>query len=288
MSTILRGRMIADLRIRNYSERTVDTYIRCVAAFANYFHRSPHTLGVEEVREYQIYLVETKKASFSLLNQSVSALRFLYGVTLGRPETIDFIPYPRPEKRLPVVLSLEEIGKFFGCVGNLKYRIVLKTMYGSGLRISEALGLRLSDIDSQRMVLRVDQGKGKKDRYTDLPPTLLSELREYWRARRPQSWLFPGRALDHPLSATAVQRASGQARRRAGIQKPVTTQTMRHCYATHQLEAGRDLRTIQMRLGHRSLNTTAIYLHVAAAGQTSPTNKVIDLLELAQADVSKR
>lgn len=288
MSTILRSRMIADLRIRNYSERTVDTYTRCVAAFANYFHRSPHALGVEEVREYQIYLVETKKASFSLLNQTVSALRFLYGVTLGRPETIDFIPYPRPEKRLPVILSLEEIGKFFGCVGNLKYRTVLMTMYGSGLRISEALGLRLSDIDSQRMVLRVEQGKGKKDRYADLAPTLLSKLREYWRARRPQSWLFPGSSLDHPLTATTVQKASGQARRKAGIQKPVTTQTMRHCYATHQLEAGRDLRTIQMRLGHRSLNTTAIYLHVAAAGQRSPTNKAIDLLELAQADLSKR
>ena len=287
MGSLLRQRMIEDLHIRNYSPRTVDIYSRCVARFASYFGKSPELLGPEQVRQYQSFLVEQKKASWSLFNQTVSALRFLYGVTLGRKEVIEYIPYPKQERKLPVVLSLEEIGEFFGSVRNLKYRTVLRTMYGAGLRISEALGLLVSDVDSKRMVIRVQQGKGRKDRYADLSPTLLFQLREYWRVYRPQSWLFPGRSLGQPLQASSVQRACVEARLRAGIGKPVTTHTMRHCYATHLLEAGKDLRTIQMRLGHGALNTTAIYLHVAAGAERSPSSAV-DLLGQLQANDAKR
>ena len=287
MPTILRQRMVEDLRLRNYSPRTIDTYTRCVAGFAHYFGKSPALLGPEQIRRYQGFLVEEKKASWSLLNKTVSALRFLYGVTLGRQEAIEYIPYPKQEKKLPVVLSLEEIAKFFGSVRNRKYRTVLMTMYGAGLRISEALGLLVSDLDSQRRLIRVRQGKGRKDRYAELTPTLLLQLREYWRVYRPQSWLFPGRTLDRPLHATSVQRACKEARLRAGLRKPVTTHTMRHCYATHLLEAGRDLRSIQMRLGHGALNTTAIYLHVAAGVEPS-TQRPIDLLGLAQGNDQKQ
>jgi site-specific recombinase XerD len=271
--------MVEDLRLRNYSPRTIETYTRCVAGFAHYFGKSPALLGPEQIRRYQSFLVEEKKASWSLFNQTVSALRFLYGVTLGRKEAIDYIPYPKSERKLPVVLSLEEIAKFFGCVRNLKHRTVLQTMYGTGLRISEALRLRVSDIDSQRMLIRVRQGKGRKDRYAELTPTLLARLREYWRGYRPQSWLFPGKSREQPLDPTSVQRACGIARLRAGLGKRVTTHTMRHCYATHLLEAGRDLRSIQLRLGHGALSTTAIYLHVAAGGERS-TRSPIDLLGL--------
>jgi integrase len=186
-----------------------------------------------------------------------------------------------------VVLSLEELGKFFEAVENPKCRTVLMTMYGSGLRLGEALGLKVTDIDSQRMVIRVQQGKGRKDRYVELAPSLLEALRRYWKVYRPKSWLFPTRKGDHPIHETVVQRACKEARLRAGLTKPVTTHTMRHCFGTHQLEAGKDLRTIQLRLGHASLHTTALYLHVAA-GAESTTTKPVDLLERVQAKNRKR
>jgi len=287
MASLLRQRLIEDLRIRHYADKTIDAYVRGVAKFAEYCRKSPDLLGPEEVREYQKYLVEKKKASRSTFSQTVSALRFLYAVTLKRKETVDWIPYGRRETRLPVVLSQDELGKFFGGVENLKYRTVLMTMYGTGLRLGEALSLRVKDIDSQRRVIRVEQGKGRKDRYVELTPTLLSELREYWKVYRPKSWLFPAGRGDHPVHETAVQRACKEARLRAGLSKPVTTHTMRHCYGTHQLEAGKDLRTIQMRLGHSSLHTTALYLHVAA-GADRTTTKVVDLLEQVQGKNRKR
>jgi len=287
MASLLRQRLIEDLRIRHYADKTIDAYVRGVAKFAEYCRKSPDLLGPEEVREYQKYLVEKKKASWSTFNQTVSALRFLYAVTLKRKEAVESIPYARHETRLPVVLSIEELGKFFGGVENLKYRTVLMTMYGTGLRLGEALSLRVKDIDSQRMVIRVEQGKGRKDRYVELSPTLLLELREYWKVYRPKSWLFPAEKNDHPVHQTAVQKACKEARLRAGLSKPVTTHTMRHCYGTHQLEAGKDLRTIQMRLGHSSLHTTALYLHVAA-GADRTTTKVVDLLEQVQGKNRKR
>ena len=275
--TKLRQRMIDDLRIRNYSPRTIETYTRCVAGFAKHFSRSPAELGPEHIREYQIFLVETKHASWTLFNQTVCALRFLYKVTLGRAEMIEHIPYPRQEKKLPVVLSRDELAQFFDVIANRKHRTILMTMYAAGLRLSEALGLQVSDIDSQRGLVRVQQGKAKRDRYVVLSSTLLHELREYWQRYRPQSWLFPGNRRDRSLSPTSVQKASAQARLRARIAKPVTTHTMRHCFATHLLEAGTDLRTIQLWLGHKSLQTTAVYLHVATSALQS-SERTPDLL----------
>jgi site-specific recombinase XerD len=261
--------MIQDLRIRNYSPKTIDTYICQVARFAKHFDKSPHLLGTEEIREYQVFLVERKKASWAIFNQTVCALRFLYQVTLRRKEVVEHIPYPRPERKLPVVLSPKELGRLFGAVGNLKHRTVLETMYAAGLRISEAVNLRLVDVDSDRMVLRIRQGKGRKDRYAPLSPTLLESLRAYWTAYRPKEWLFPGASEDRPLTTTTVQKACSRARRKAHLSKPVTTHSMRHAFATHNLEAGTDLRTIQHILGHSSLNTTAFYLHVVTGKRGS-------------------
>jgi len=275
--TQLRQRMIADLRIRNYSPRTIECYVRCVAAFARHFGRSPADLGPAHIRTYQTHLIEQKRSSWSAFVQAVCALRFLYGTTLGRPGVVEDIPLPRQPKKLPVVLSRDEVARFFAAIPNLKHRTVLMTMYAAGLRLLEALHLRVADVDSARQCLRIEQGKGQKDRYTLLPPTLLEQLRTYWKATRPASlWLFPGRDRQQLLNATAVQRQCGPAAGRAGLAKRVTTHTMRHCFATHLLEAGTDLRTIQQLLGHRSLQTTALYLHVVTPQQGLP--RTTDLL----------
>ena len=275
--TSLRQRMIDDMRIRNFSPRTIETYVHCVASFASHVGRSPDLLGPEHIREYQRYLVEEKKASWALFNQSVCALRFLYRVTLRRDWMIEHIPFPRREKRLPVVLSPEELASFFAAIANRKHRATLQTMYGAGLRLAEALGLRVRDIDGHRSVLRISQGKGKKDRFVPLSATLLEILRGYWRAYKPTSWLFPGIRPERQLSPTSIQRACRPASMSAGLSKPVTTHTMRHCFATHMLEAGVDLRTIQLLLGHGSLSTTSIYLHVATNDLGSPRGP-LDLL----------
>jgi site-specific recombinase XerD len=278
--TKLRQRMIEDLRIRNYAAKTIDSYVRYAAEFAKYFGKSPDQLGIEHVRDYQVFLVETKKASWAVFNQTVCALRFLYRVTLGRSEIIEHIPFPKQEKKLPVILSTEELTRFFSAVTNLKHRTALMTMYAAGLRLSETLGLWPSDIDSSRMVVRVRQGKGRKDRDVVLSPSLLTVMRKYWRVYRPTKWLFPGKCPDKPLSKTTIQRACARASRKAGIAKAVKTHTMRHCFATHLLEAGTDLRTIQLLLGHANLQTTAVYLHVATNTLQS-TKRTPDLLELA-------
>ena len=222
-----------------------------------------------------------------MFNQTVSALRFLYLTTLGRSEFVDQLQYPRQESKLPVILSVSELSRFFQCVSNRKYRTVLKTLYGAGLRLNEGLHLKIPDIDSNRMLIRVEQGKGRKDRYVELSPSLLHELREYCKIYMPQIWLFPGRSQEHPLHGSAVQRACPPARIKAQIEKPVMVHTMRHCYATHQLEAGTDLRTIQLALGHSSLSTTAIYLHVAMGAKQS-RHKVADLLALTERPKRKR
>jgi len=259
----LRRRMIEDLRIRNYSPATVKTYVRCVEQFAAYFGASPECLGLEHVRRYQVHLVEERKASWSLFNQTVCALRFLYKTTLAVEWDVAYIVFPRQPKKLPVVLSVEEVAKVLATVKNVKHRTVLETMYGAGLRISEALNLRVPDVDSARMTLRVVGGKGQKDRYLPLSPTLLTRLREYWKVYRPPDFLFPGESQDKPLHPTMIQRVVIAARRELRIRKAIKSHTLRRSYATHLLERGIDLRTIQELLGHRSLNTTAIYLHVA-------------------------
>lgn len=285
MSSLLRTRLMEDLRIRNYSERTVEIYVRCVAEFAKYFGRSPEVLSESHIRDYQRYLVDEKKASWSFFNQTVCALRFLYRRTLGKEWLVEHIPFPKREKRLPEVLSAEEVAKLFDCVRTVKSRVILQTMYAAGLRLSEALRLRPNNIDSARMVIRVQQGKGRHDRYVTLSPTLLETLREYYRTYQPEGeWLFPSRDRTHPTHPTGVQRTCRNAALKAGLDKRVTTHTMRHSFATNLLEEGVDLRRIQILLGHGSLHTTALYLHIAVGGTKPrpPRPEMVDLLALTK------
>ena len=275
--TPLRQRMIDDMRIRNLSPRTIETYVEKVARFARQFGKSPEYLGPEDIRTYLLGLVNAKFARSTLV-QNVCALRFLYKITLHRPWEDQVLPFPKKERRLPVVLSREEVRTFLQALGGLKRRTFFLTIYATGLRISECVHLLPSDIDSKRMVVRVRQGKGKKDRYVPLSSKLLQALREYWRAARPQTWLFEGAKPGQPITKDAVERWCPPAREKAGLSKPVTPHTLRHCFATHLLEAGTDLRTIQILLGHRSLSTTAIYLHVAANAPQLSKN-CADLLE---------
>ncbi len=267
--TTLRKRMIEDLTIRNYSPRTIKTYINCVAKFARYFGKSPARLSREHIREYQRYLVEEKKCSWSLLNQTVCALRFLYRVCLDQPTIVEYIPYARQPKSLPVVLSRGEVYRLLEGAWDLKHRTVLMLLYGSGVRISEALALRVGDVDSQRMVIHVRGGKAGKDRYLPLAESLLEQLRVYWLVHRPSDFLFPGKDPHKAISGRTVRSICRQAAEQAGITKTVTPHVLRHSFATHHLEAGTDIKTIQMWLGHRSLRTTSVYLHIATLSRTN-------------------
>ncbi len=261
--TPLRLRMIEDLKLRNLAPRTIQAYVGRVAAFARHFGRSPEDLGRDEVRAYLLHLVREKHVCWSTYNQTVAGLKFLYEVTLGREGVLVRVACPKQPKRLPVVLGLDEVARLFAAVVGLKHRAILMTAYAAGLRISEVVSLRVDDIDSQRMVLRVRQGKGRRDRYVMLSPRLLALLREYWKAARPTDWLFPGDVPGRPLTASTVHRVCVQAARDAGLGKHVTVHTLRHSFATHLLEAGTDIRTIQVLLGHRNLKTTAVYTHVS-------------------------
>jgi integrase/recombinase XerD len=261
LMTSLRQRMIEDLKIRNRSPKTIDTYVRHVAQFARHFGRAPDLLGPEEVRQYQLHLLE-KKISFSTLNQCICSLRFLYGITLGRPELLPRIAYGKRAKTIPQVLSRAQVLKLLQCIHSRCYRILLTTIYATGLRLSEALHLRVTDIDSQQGAIRVTQGKGNKQRLVPLSPALLAELREWWREHRNPQWLFPGKAQDRPLDSSAVQKACQRAVDRAGLAPGVSAHTLRHTFATELLEADVDLLTIQKILGHADLKTTLIYTHV--------------------------
>jgi integrase/recombinase XerD len=261
--TPLRQRMIEDMGVRNLAIGTQQNYVDAVAKFAQFFHKSPELLGPEEIRAYQVYLVYQKHVSWSVFNIAVCALRFLYKVTLGTEWAVEHIPFGKKPKKRPVILSLEEVGVFLQAITNIKYRVLVMTAYATGLRTSEVLHLRVCDIDSKRMMIRVEQGKGKQDRYLPLSPLLLNWLRIYWKAARPSDWLFPGQRPGKPLSTHSVREACRLARKNSGIAKRVTLRMLRHCFATHLLESGTDLRTIQTLLGHRSLNTTAIYTHVS-------------------------
>ncbi len=274
----LRQQMLADLRIRNYAERTQAIYIRRVAEMARHFNRSPDELSHEDVRRYLRYLKEEQGVSRSWFVQAIAALRLLYGVTLDRPEMVPYLPYPRKKRRQPVVLSREEVARLLKALGNLKHRTVAMVLYGAGLRLSEALGLELQDIDSDRMVITVRHGKGDLDRQVVLSVVLLGALRAYWRAYRPWSWLFPGQEPERPLVGRTVQRAVREAAQRAGIAKAVTPHVLRHTFATHLLESGTDLRVIQTLLGHRSLRTTQIYTHVGTARLRSVRSPLDDLM----------
>jgi integrase/recombinase XerD len=276
--TPLRQRMREDMQVRNLSPHTQRAYIENVARFARHFGRSPVELGPEEIRSYQVYLTRDRKLAPSSLGIAVCALRFLYKVTLKQPWSFDdLIPAPKKPRRLPVVLSPDEVVRALECVTSPKHRAVLTTCYAAGLRISEAVRLRPRDLDSQRMVIRIEQGKGQRDRYVMLSPKLLAVLRDWWRLSRPTTWLFPGERPDHPLGRAAVEQACHRARRRARLTKPLTPHVLRHCFAVHLLEAGTDVRTIQLLLGHRSLETTARYLRIATT-KVCATTSPLDLL----------
>jgi integrase/recombinase XerD len=274
--TPLRRRMIEDMRLRNLAERTIDTYVDRVAAFARHFGTSPEHLGSDHIRAYLLHLVD-QKASWATFNQTRSALRFLYGTTLKRRWVDDGVVCVKTPRKLPVVLSLDEVAQFLAAIGNIKHRAILMTAYAAGLRLSEVAGLRVEDIDSRRMVLRVRQGKGRKDREVMLSPRLLDLLRRYWQVVRPHDYLFPGRDPDRPISHSAVQRICQAALRASGLKKRISPHSLRHSFATHLLEAGADLRTIQVLLGHSELRTTARYTHISSArlhGTSSPLDRL--------------
>jgi len=272
--TPLRLRMTEDMQIRNLCLNTQDTYLRQVSLFARHFEKSPELLDQEDIRSYQAYLVSAKKLAPGSVQVAVASLRFLYRTTLGRKWEFDrSIPCPKAQKRLPVVLSPEEVLHFLGCVESLKHRTILTTCYAAGLRISEVTHLKCRGaIDRQRMVLRVEQGKGQKDRYVMLSPRLLEMLTSYWRVVRPKQWLFPGVTEDLPITPHAVGSACQKALSISGLSKPVTPHSLRHAFAVHLLEAGTDVRTIQLLLGHRSISTTAQYLRIATTKVCSTTS----------------
>jgi len=254
--------MLEDLQLRNYSEHTIRAYLRGVADFAKHFGTSPAHLGPEQVRTYQLFLVQEKQVAWPSIVQTVCALRFFYRVTLGRPAMLEYIAPPRRPFTLPTILSPAEVAALLTVSRNLKHRAILTTLYAAGLRVSELCQLQVTDIDSARMVLRVRQGKGQHDRYVMLSPKLLPLLRQYWHQAKPQPWLFPGHPCTRPMTTKAVYLVCRQAGKAADLPKVIHPHVLRHTFATHLLEAGVDLRRIQLLLGHRSLQTTSRYLHV--------------------------
>jgi len=266
--THLRKLMLEELERRNYSQSTVRTYLMTIEDFARYFHKPPDVLGPEHVREYQAYLFRERKLAANTVNQRVGALRFFFIKTLKKNWSVKETPYPKRVIRLPKILSPEEVGRLIDSATTPFYRTILMTLYATGMRRAERTHLKIGDIDSQRMVIRVEGGKGRKDRDIMLSPKLLEALREHWRGlkRKPKVWLFPGNrwhTADHPITTKIVWLACREAATRAGIRKEVHPHTLRHCFATHLLEAGADLRTIQILLGHRDLEETTIYLHLS-------------------------
>jgi site-specific recombinase XerD len=274
--------MLDDMRMRNLSECTQEVYVRVVAQFARHFGQSPDQLERGHVREYLLHLVR-RHVSWSRFNQVRCALHFFYRVTLGKDWPKEEIVCAKTPKRLPVILSRDEVRQLFAARHRLKTRALLLTLYATGLRVSELVHLKVTDIDSRRMVIRVQQGKGQKDRYVMLSAVLLGTLRAYWERYKPTCWLFTGAALDRPLDQASVQFVCRGAARRAGLGKRVSPHTLRHTFATHLLEAGTDLRTIQALLGHRSLRTTALYTYVSPERVAATRSPLDTLGEVAAA-----
>lgn len=260
--TPLRQRYIEDLQVRNKSPRTIETYVLRVALFARHFGRSPELLGPEDLRAYQQHLI-ARSVSWSTFNQAVCALRFLFQVTLGRPEAIRHLPFAKRPRTVPRVLSPEEVVRLLQAALPGRDRTLLDVLYSCGLRLKELLGLQVHDIDSARMTLHIRHGKGQKERLVPLSPRLLGVLRGYWRDCRPATWLFPGLKATVPLTDGTVQRICTRTATRAGLGKRIHPHTLRHSFATHLLEAGVDLLSVQALLGHSHFNTTAKYLHVS-------------------------
>ena len=276
--TPLRQRMTEDMQVRNLSPSTQDSYVRQVAQFARHFSKSPEKLGHDDIRTYQVFLTNEKKLAPGSILVAVAALRFLYRTTLQKDWLFDdIIPAPKKPQTLPVVLSPEEALKFLDSIQQIKHRAILTTCYAGGLRVSEAVRLRPTDIDSQRMVIRVEQGKGQKDRYVMLSTRLLQILRNWWQVEKPRQWMFPGGVLGTHITRSAVEEACKKAHRLCRIPKPITPHSLRHAFAVHLLERGTDVRTIQLLLGHRSLATTSRYLRIATV-KVCATTSPLDLL----------
>ncbi len=274
----LRRRMTEDMTVRNLSPATQRSYISAVSKFSRFFGRSPDQLTLEDVRTFQVHLV-AKGISWPGLNQIVCALRFFYGVTLRRDEIPERISYARQPRNLPEVLSAGEVVRFLEAVPSLRTRVALTTAYAAGLRASEAVSLKVANIDSGRMVIRVQQGKGGKDRYVMLSAQLLGILRTYWRLARPKDWLFPGRDPANPIEVNVLHAACRSACTASGLTKRVTVHTLRHSFATHLLESGTDIRIIQVLLGHSNLSSTARYTHVSS-GLIRQTDSPLDRLTI--------
>jgi site-specific recombinase XerD len=273
----LRRRMIEDMTMRKFAPRTQEGYIRAVKGFSAFLGASPEKATFEDLRRYQLHLVASH-AGVPTINHAVTALRFLFTVTLRKPEVVGRVPFIREPRRLPVVLSPEEVARLLDAAPGLKYKAALSVAYGAGLRASEVISLKVGDIDSTRMVIRVEQGKGRKDRYVMLSPYLLELLRAWWREARPRGWLFPGRDPVQPLTTRQLNRACHAAAQMAEIGKPVSLHTLRHSFATHLLEQKTDIRVIQVLLGHKKLDTTALYTRVAlkSLGEiTSPLEHLV-------------
>lgn len=262
----LRKQMDDAMVLRGLADRTRKAYLWQVSELAKYYHRRPDTLDAAQVQRYLLHLVQERKLAWSSCNQARHALRFFYHVVKHRPEVALEIPRPRQPQKLPEILSREEVARLFDVTPNCKHRTLLMTAYAAGLRVSEVVALRLTDIDSARMTLRVEQGKGAKDRYTLLSPLLLDQLRQYWRTFHPRHWLFPLSSGDGHTDGGTAQKMYYAAKRRAGITKRGGIHGLRHGFATHLLEAGVDVHTIQRLMGHRGLGTTARYFHLAHAG----------------------
>lgn len=276
----LRQRMFDDMQLLNFSPNTQIAYCTAVRKFAEYFGQSPDRLDENHVRQYLLFLVQEKRVAWSTYNITLCALRFFYRVTLKRETMLQGIRCPKEQKRLPVVLSVQEVAQVLAAPKNIKHRALFTTIYAAGLRASEAVALRIEDIDSGRMVLRIRQGKGKKDRYIRLSERLLETLREYWKSAKPRDWLFPGKIPNQPMNAKSVYHLCRKIKLKLKLKlsKPLTPHTLRHCFATHLLEAGTDLRTIQVLLGHRNIKTTSRYVHISQA-TLNGTPSLLDLMQ---------
>ena len=276
--TPLRQRMLEDMQIRNFSQNTQESYLMQVSLYARHFRRSPEGLGPRNIRDYQVYLTNEKKLAPGSISIATAALRFLYTVTMKRPwDVAEVLPMPKAQQKLPVILSPDEVRQFLSCVPRRKGRTVLTVCYAAGLRVSEAIALKPTDIDSQRMMIRVEQGKGQKDRYVMLSEQLLKILREWYRFVRPTAWMFPGVIPGSHITRAGVADACELGLKRSGLTKPVSPHSLRHAFAVHLLEYGTDLRTIQLLMGHRSLSTTARYLRLAIS-KVCATRSPLDLL----------
>jgi site-specific recombinase XerD len=258
-----RDRFKRDLQIRGYADNTVDQYVHCVRNLVKHYMRPPDELTVDDINNFQLHLTKERKVAWSTFNIYVFAMRVFFLETLKKDWEVTAIPYQKTGRKLPEILSGSELNALFKSLSNIKHRAILMTTYSAGLRLSEVINLQVSDVDSQRMVIRVEQGKGRKDRCVPLSDRLLPVLRQYWKAARPPGWLFQGQDPNRPLNPSSVQLVFKKAKKRAGITKNVTVHSLRHSFATHMLERGVDIRTIQRLLGHRSLSSTQVYTHVA-------------------------